>query len=147
VGTSNQQVVWSVLEGLAGGTITNTGVYTAPGLAGTFHVVATSQADLTKNAIVPVTVRVVLAVNPTTVDLTLREQRQLGATVTGSLNQSVTWSVQEGAAGGSVSATGLYTAPAAPGTYHVIATSLAAPQQSATVTITVLAGAANGTVE
>jgi hypothetical protein len=55
-GTNNQQIIWSVLEGLAGGTITNTGVYTAPGLAGTFHVVASSQADPQQSTIVTITV-------------------------------------------------------------------------------------------
>ena len=33
------------------------------------------------------------------------------ATVTGTANTSVTWSVQEGAAGGTVTGAGLYTAP------------------------------------
>jgi hypothetical protein len=48
----------------------------------------------------------------------------------------VTWSVTE-AGGGTVSAAGVYTAPEADGTYHVVATSAAAPSASATATITV----------
>jgi hypothetical protein len=35
---------------------------------------------------------------------------------------SVTWSIKEGASGGSISSTGLYTAPATPGTFTVVAT-------------------------
>jgi hypothetical protein len=47
-GNGNQSVVWPVLEGSAGGTITTAGVYTAPTTGGTFHAVATSVADPTK---------------------------------------------------------------------------------------------------
>ncbi|MHB8771067.1 MAG: kelch repeat-containing protein [Syntrophales bacterium] len=43
-GISNPAVTWSVLEGPSGGSI-NAGVYTAPALGGTFHVVAQSQSD------------------------------------------------------------------------------------------------------
>ncbi len=35
------------------------------------------------------------------------------------LRQPGKWSVEEGAAGGTISRSGLYTAPASPGTYHV----------------------------
>ena len=58
------------------------------------------------------------------------------ATVTGN-NQAVTWSVQEGAAGGSIAPDGTYTAPAKAGVYHVIATSAASPSSSATASINV----------
>lgn len=50
----------------------------------------------------------------------------------------VTWSVQEGAVGGSVSVGGLYTAPSTTGTFHLIATSNANPKLSATAPITVV---------
>ncbi|WP_285577900.1 hypothetical protein [Geothrix limicola] len=56
-GSTNQAVTWSVLEA-SGGSITETGLYTAPGNAGTFHVKAVSAADPTKSAQVPVTVSV-----------------------------------------------------------------------------------------
>src|SRR6266705_597492 len=49
-GTSNSAVNWAVQEGGAGGSITNMGAYTAPNKSGTFHVIATSQADTTKSA-------------------------------------------------------------------------------------------------
>src|SRR6476646_2946 len=48
--TANVAVNWTVQEGAAGGSITNAGVYTAPNKSGTFHVIATSQADTTKSA-------------------------------------------------------------------------------------------------
>ena len=50
LGATNQNVSWSVKEGTAGGTITGRGVYTASSVAGTFHVIATSQADQTQSA-------------------------------------------------------------------------------------------------
>jgi hypothetical protein len=53
--TSNTAVAWSVEES-AGGSITDGGVYTAPGLTGTYHVIATSQADMTKTGSATVTV-------------------------------------------------------------------------------------------
>jgi len=59
------------------------------------------------------------------------------ATVTGSSNTSVTWSVQEGASGGSITNAGLYNAPANAGTFHVLATSQADATKVATATVTV----------
>lgn len=53
--TSNTAVTWSVVEA-SGGTITAAGVYTAPALPGTFTVRATSQADATASATMPVPV-------------------------------------------------------------------------------------------
>jgi hypothetical protein len=55
VGTYSQQVTWNVVEA-NGGTITNSGVYTAPATAGTYHIIATNSADPTKSAMVPVKV-------------------------------------------------------------------------------------------
>ncbi len=59
------------------------------------------------------------------------------ASVVNANDQTVTWSVQEGARGGSVSDTGTYTASTGMGVYHVIATSKADPSKSATATVTV----------
>ena len=56
------------------------------------------------------------------------------ATVTGVANQSVSWSVQE-AGGGTITAAGLYTAPAVHGTYHVVAASHVDRTQQATATV------------
>jgi hypothetical protein len=54
--TSDMPVVWSIQEGPSGGTITSGGFYTSPNTVGTYHVVATSQADPTKSASATVTV-------------------------------------------------------------------------------------------
>ena len=50
-------------------------------------------------------------------------------------NQSVTWAVDEGAPGGTISSAGVYTAPFAVGTYHVTA-SAGSSSAKATVTVT-----------
>lgn len=55
--STNQAVTWQVTEGTTGGTITSAGVYTAPSTAGTYHVVATSSADISKSATATVTVQ------------------------------------------------------------------------------------------
>ena len=52
-------------------------------------------------------------------------------------DRSVTWSIKEGPAGGTITDYGFYTAPAVEGVYHLIATSKASTSLSATVTVTV----------
>lgn len=54
-GTSNTAVTWSVVEP-GGGSITSSGTYYAPSVAGTYHVKATSVVDSTKSATAVVTV-------------------------------------------------------------------------------------------
>jgi hypothetical protein len=54
--STNSSVLWSVLEGASGGSITSAGIYTAPIHAGSFHVIATSAADSTKSATALITV-------------------------------------------------------------------------------------------
>ena len=131
-------VTWSVQEGAAGGSISDTGVYTAPTSGGTYTVVATSVADPTKSATAVVTVvPVAVSVSPTTVTLDQGATTTLTATVTGTQRTDVTWSVEGGAANGTVTPAGVYTAPAAAGTYTVLATSVADPSKTAAATITV----------
>lgn len=138
-GTDNLAVTWTVEEGAAGGSVDATGRYTAPASSGTFHVVATSQADPSKSARATVTVveGVAVSVSPSAVTLQPGQTQDFAATVTGSSNTAVTWSVQEGPDGGTVTAQGLYTAPQKLGTYHVVATSVADPSRQAVATVTV----------
>jgi hypothetical protein len=140
-------VTWSIQEGAAGGTITAGGVYTAPNTAGTYHVVATSQYDPTKSDTATVTVHMGVTVTPPTATLTLRQTQIFTATVTGTANTAVTWSIQEGAAGGTITVGGVYTAPALSGTFHVVATSVADTSQTAVSTVTVQSGSANGMID
>jgi len=62
------------------------------------------------------------------------------ASVTGTADQGVVWSIQEGPSGGSVDANGGYTAPASTGSYHVVAASHADPTRVQIATVSVLAG-------
>lgn len=84
-------------------------------------------------------VPVAITVSPTTATLSVGKTATFTATVTNTTNTAVTWSVVE-AAGGSVTSGGVYTAPAAPGAYHVRATSVADGTKTATATVTVQAG-------
>ncbi|MFQ5589132.1 MAG: hypothetical protein ACE5F7_09865, partial [Nitrospiria bacterium] len=59
-GSGNTAVKWHIQEGASGGAVTSKGEYTAPATAGTFHLVATSQADGTKTATATVTVSSIL---------------------------------------------------------------------------------------
>jgi RHS repeat-associated protein len=139
VGNSNTAVTWSVVEA-GGGSVDVSGLYTAPGSAGTYHVMATSVVDSTRSAQATVTASsspvVVVSVSPTTASIQLSQTQAFTATVTGSSNTAVTWSVVE-PGGGSVDASGLYTAPGTVGIYHVKATSLADGTKSAQATVTV----------
>ena len=135
-GTTNTAVTWSA----TGGTISTNGLYTAPAAAGNYTVRATSVADTSKSASATVTVTapppvVAVSVSPTTASLQTGATQQFAASVTGSSNTGVTWT----ATGGTISAGGLYTAPATAGTYTVTATSVADNSKSASATVTVTA--------
>lgn len=87
----------------------------------------------TTTGVGPVSVVVV----PSEASLTTGSTQQFAAAVAGAADSSVAWSVNEGAAGGAISSAGLYTAAAQPGTFRVRATPVAAPDVSATATVTV----------
>lgn len=140
-GAADGRVTWSVVEA-GGGSVDGAGRYTAPAVAGVYHVRAESVADPAASASAAVTVTdpgqaVRVTVSPPTAAIDACRTVTLTATVAGSANQAVTWSVLEGAAGGAVSQAGVYTAPAAAGVYHVVAASVADPARSASAAITV----------
>lgn len=80
-----------------------------------------------------------IAVNltPPTVSLEPGQTQQFTATVTGTTNQNVTFSVDGGTANGTITAGGLYTAPFKEGTFTVRAVSVADPTVFDTSTVTV----------
>jgi len=80
------------------------------------------------------TVRV--ALSPVGISLWTGGTQIFTATVTGSTQTAVTWSVVE-PSGGSITSAGVYTAPASAGTFHVKATSQADAAQSAQAAVTV----------
>ncbi|MBI5494518.1 MAG: hypothetical protein HY904_05780 [Deltaproteobacteria bacterium] len=80
---------------------------------------------------------VAVSLTPATASLTAGTSRAFTATVTGSTNTAVTWTVQEGSAGGSITSAGVYTAPATAGVFHVVVTSQADTTRSASATVSV----------
>ena len=138
--TAPAQSHWSVQEGAAGGSITSAGLYTAPTAAGTFHVIATSQATPSQTATATVTIPAVTML-ATRTQLTIAPGENVPlrpyVEVFGTVNTGIAWAVREGAAGGSITPAGDYTTPGSSGTYHVVATSQANGLATATITITI----------
>ena len=100
----------------------------------------------------PPTPGITVAVSPTSVTLAPGTAQNFGATVTGSTNTSVAWSVNGIVGGnttvGTITAAGLYTAPAAapsPATVTVRATSAASTSASAQASVTISAPTSPGT--
>jgi prepilin-type processing-associated H-X9-DG protein len=81
-----------------------------------------------------------VAISPPALGMFTGRSQQFTATVAGTdntpANAAVTWSIQE-ANGGSINSSGLYVAPAAVGTFHVIATSVVDNTKTATATVTI----------
>ncbi len=78
-----------------------------------------------------------VAIVPSTVTVPEGGSLSFLATVKGVANTTVTWSVQEGTTGGSITSSGVYTAPNTLGTYHVVATSVADATTSASAVVTI----------
>ena len=152
-GTSNTAVSWSVNNVAGGnstvGTISTGGLYTAPSAVpspATVTVKATSAADSTKSASATVNVVVpppiAVTVSPTSATVATGATQQFSATVTGTTNTAVSWTVNNVAGGnstvGTINTGGLYTAPSAvpnPATVTVKATSAADSTKSASATV------------
>ncbi|MGH9467215.1 MAG: hypothetical protein ACRD1Y_07655 [Terriglobales bacterium] len=153
-GTTNENVTWTV-DGNAGGnatvgTITAAGVYTAPVSVPSpaqVTVTATSVADTSKTANATVTVEppTGITVSPATAQVPLGATQPFTANVTNATNTAVNWAVNGAAGGnstyGTISNSGVYTAPAtAPGTQtiNVEATSVEDPAATATAVVTLI---------
>ncbi len=129
-GTTNTAVTWTA----TGGTVTTSGLYTAPTSTGTYTVTATSSADPTKSASATVTVtQVSVSLSPGTASIQTGAQQQFTASVSGTTNTGVTWTTS----GGTVTTAGLYTAPSTAGTYTVTVTSSADSTKSASASVAV----------
>jgi hypothetical protein len=66
---------------------------------------------------------IIVTVSPNPALVSTLGTQHFTAMVTGTANTAVSWSVEEGPVGGSITTTGDYTASGVPGTYHVRATS------------------------
>ena len=129
--------------------------YTAPATVptpATVTATATSVADSTKSATVTITITatvtgaVAVSITPKRVGLTTGQLQTFAATVTGSTTTTVTWEVDTVPGGnasvGTITAAGVYTPPASPGTHTVGARAVAdtTVAAAASVAITNLAG-------
>ena len=103
-----------------------------------FAVTALACADLLLGqADVQPLAKVTVTITPTKVTLFAGETQTFVATVVGTDNRSVNWSVEE-PDGGAITDMGLYTAPKLQGVYHITATSRARPEANSVATVTVL---------
>ena len=84
---------------------------------------------------------IAITLTPGTTSLMVGQSASFTALVVNASSTAVTWSVREGASGGSITAGGVYTAPMKAGTYHVMAVSVADASQSASAAITATAPA------
>ena len=133
-GASNTAVTWALSPAV--GSLSAAGIYTPPAVIAApqrVSVTATSVADQTKSASAAVTLApsVVMSLTPPTATLTTGQTKQFNATVKGASNIAVTWTLRPIV--GTISATGLYTAPASISTPEfliVTATSVADPTKS-----------------
>jgi hypothetical protein len=147
-GSTAAAVTWSVQEGSSCGSVSASGLYTAPDVipSANCHVIATSIADGTQtdSAVVALISAegVSVSVNPESAMLGTRETQRFTATVTGTTEQGVSWSIDWTMMTlfcGSIDATGLYQADsmAPDGDCTVVATSIADPTQTATAVVSV----------
>jgi hypothetical protein len=79
-----------------------------------------------------------VSISPASETLRTRGQRQFSGWDSTVGQYDVTWSLEEGAAAGTITADGLYTAPSSPGTFHLIATSSHNTSLSATAPLTIV---------
>jgi len=148
--TTNTAVTWT-LEPSGVGSISSTGLYTAPATLNgqqTVSVIATSVADPTQSASATVTLGIAappvstisISIDPQTAMLYASETHLFTATVINTTNTAVTWSVSPAGAG-TIDANGLYSAPAtisAQQTVTITATSQANSSVTAMATVDLL---------
>jgi hypothetical protein len=153
-GSSNTAVTWLV-NGTAGGnavlgTISTTGFYSAPSNMPPAAIAVTAQSmaqpSASANANVQLSVpSVAVSISPTIASITEGKTQQFSTQVSGTTNTSVNWFVSGIAGGnssiGTVSSSGLYTAPTSLPSSQVVVTaqSSVSPTSSASASITVMA--------
>jgi beta-glucanase (GH16 family) len=150
-GTSTAGLTWSYSPSVGNLSTSGTAaVYVAPSTAPTTQTVmitATSLADPSASAAAVVTLKqaVTASVSPSSVSLLPGGTQQFTATILGGINAGTTWSISP--ALGSISAAGLYTAPAAmpaSAAITITATSVSDPTKSASASVTIVPPQAAG---
>lgn len=157
-GTTNTAVNWQV-NGVAGGnstvgTISSSGLYTAPGTVpspSNVSITAVSKASSNASASVPLTVTVLVTISPLKDTIGVRANRQFVANVLGSSNTGVSWQVTGGGTtdDGNIDANGYYFAPDSPTPSPVSVSAIADADNtttSAPASVTVQANDPLGTV-
>ncbi len=163
-GNLNPAVNWYVNDVQGGnstvGTITASGLFTAPNTVpnpAQVTVKAQSVQDTSKSGTSSATINpenVQISVSPTSVSLQLSGTQKLNVTVTGTVNQSLSWTINGAPINaatpwGTIDSTGLFTAPSllpASPMVTLTATSLEDPTKSASAVATILATAGDITV-
>jgi hypothetical protein len=137
-GSNDGRVRWSA----DGGSVTADGLYTAPQAEGTWQVTATSAADpvaAAKASVIVAAAPVIsITLEPLAASVRPGGTLRFSAVVSNSRDPGVLWSISE-PAGGTVDASGVYTAPFAEGIYHLVARSRADPTRAAQAAISVSA--------
>src|SRR3954471_13661070 len=160
-GTSNTAVNWLVNGGIGGnsavGTISPAGIYSAPAAAPSSLVTVTAQSAYQSTASAsaavsitpPATVSISISISPVSSTLQVNGSQQFAAAVSGTTYTAVSWSVSGVLGGnslvGTISSSGLYTAPAsAPtGPVTVTAQSTYDPNSSASAPVMITAPVAH----
>jgi hypothetical protein len=164
-GTTNTAVAWSLsgagCTGPSCGSLATSSlaaVYTAPMVAPSppsVTIAATSMAETSKTASANITIVsvVVVTVTPASTSIVTGATQQLNASVVGTSNTAVTWTVQgagcSAAACGTVNGAGLYTAPSAvpsPDTVTVTATSAADPTKTGSSSLSIFSSTSTNTI-
>jgi hypothetical protein len=131
-GSGGSGVNWTA----SAGSITTGGVYTAPLIAGSYTITATSQEDGTKNDRATVTVT---SLGTVTIGgdrgVFVGRQATFSAAVSPLTNQDVTWTVSSGA--GAIDQQGVFTAPGTAQTVTITAASVFEPLIKASIQVKV----------
>jgi hypothetical protein len=135
-GQTDQSVTWSVASL---GSIDSAGLYTAPSNIDGASVVVTATSTVKPSAhgTAAVTLPTIpFSITPAAIALAPGATHTFGATITGLSSSQVDWTIQ-GTGGGTITNAGLYTAPATIGTVHLVATSVANTNYSASAMVVV----------
>ncbi len=146
---TSPEVTWRVVEGATGGSVSSSGLYTAPAVAGVFHVeaVLVSNPAITAQCTVNVRQTPKLTVSPDTAIIAPTSTLQFNVDLTGLEDTTISWDIlpvmviSNGelvqVVFGSIDQTGLYVSPAREGSYTIRARSNQNPQLAASAIITV----------
>ena len=153
-GTNNTSVNWLVNGTMGGnstsGTISSSGLYTAPTAVTSYNITITAQSVVQSTAsgsvqvslsAAPPAAAVSVSVSPASASLQVGQSKQFGATVSGTSNTAVSWMVN-GVQGGNsavgiVSSSGSYTAPSSIPSSAITVTAQSVAQSTASASANV----------